>query len=58
VNRQPTGVEKYLRSKGKIAVITFLQNKIFSPLDIMGKGGVKSNIYTPVAEFYQGVLNI
>jgi hypothetical protein len=37
VNKQQTVTEKYLRHKGKIAVISFLQNKIFSPLDIMGK---------------------
>jgi hypothetical protein len=29
--------EKYLHMKGKIEVITFLQNKIFIPLDIIGK---------------------
>jgi hypothetical protein len=37
VNRQQTVIEKYLRNKGKIAVITFLQKKNFSPLDSMGK---------------------
>jgi hypothetical protein len=37
VNRQPTVIKKYLYNKEKIAVIPFLQNKIFSPLDIMGK---------------------
>jgi hypothetical protein len=49
VNRQQTVIEKYLRNKGKIAVITFLQNKIVSPLDIMGfrLHSDQSNIYTP-----------
>jgi hypothetical protein len=37
VNRQQTVVEKYLPNEGKIAVIPFLQNKVVSPLDIIGK---------------------
>jgi hypothetical protein len=37
VNRQQTVIE-YLHNNGKIAVISFLQNKIFPPFhNIMGK---------------------